>query len=152
MPHEKEWSGRCVDKGIHDEWLAIINGLKYFRPYSSCEGHSFRTGAGCSDHARIYFGLEDSDFISRLKPLWIKHESDFQALVAKHFPKEMTKIVFRMDKTICGQEGLCLHLESTVIRQTENMPDTVIKWFESTTHALPVFETALIEMVKSLCQ
>lgn len=146
-PHEREWSGHPVDKGLRDEWLERMNGLSYLLPYSSCEGHCRPTGGGQEDHAHIWFALEDAVFLARLVPVWKEHEPDFQSLARRFFPADEALLVFSLDEKFSGGHALRLHLESTVSRRTEEMPDSVVQWFENTTRSLPVFEEAFLRMV-----
>ena len=149
-PHERKWDGRCVDKGIRDEWLVCMNGLEHFHPYSSCEGHVSQTGEGWSDHARIFLSIESVAFISRLKRIWKHHEPAFQSLAAQFFPHNQTTVVLRLGSMVLGGEGLDLHLDSVIRRESEDMPQPVIQWFESTTKAFSQFESAFVQKMEAL--
>lgn len=127
-----------------------MNGLQYFHPYSSCEGHVSKTGAGSSDHARIFFSLEDPDFIARLKPLWMKHEYCFQAIARQFFPEDQTRLVLKLGSIAAGGDGLCFHLESIIKRETEEIPEAVVQWFETTTAALSRFEEVFVQEIERL--
>lgn len=140
---KRDWNGRSdVDGGIRTEWLKRMNGLKFFRPYFSCEGHM----TGGYDHARMSFSVEDPTFIKHLEPIWNDFQTTFQSLVSKHFPPETTKKRLNLGQTRDGI-GLDLHLDHVVPRQTEEMPESVAQWFEDVTTALPKFEAEFVRIV-----
>src|SRR4051794_25827341 len=89
-PYQKHWRDLCVDEGLRDEWLEKINGLTHWRPYSTCEGHSDRSGGGAEDHPRVWL-LLDEKFISALSALWESKAQGFQTLREGCFPAEDTE-------------------------------------------------------------
>ncbi len=133
-------------------WLERMNGLTHFRTYYSCEGHWKRIeGCPSTPYAHIFLQIEDQSFIAQFTPIWNNHKCDFENLTKQFFPEEHTNAALKLEKQfLTPLYGLDLRLKSRVIRETDEMPATVTKWFEETTGALARFELAFIELYEKL--
>jgi hypothetical protein len=139
-PHQRHWRELCVDKGLRDEWLEKINALRYWKPYSTCEGHFDRIGGGADDHPRVWL-LLDEKFTPTISKMWDANVQEFQRLREDCFPANDTisRLDFERDSkifaTTCG-----LHLDSRVRRQSIEMSTRITEWWENTIRRLEKFD------------
>jgi hypothetical protein len=149
QPHQRRWRDLCVDEGLRDEWLERLNALTYWKPYSTCEGHFDRSGAGAGDHPRVWL-LLDKKFNKTIADKWDANAEMFQRLREDCFPAKDTTSQLRFDRNdpLSGTTG-SLHLDSRIKRLSRQISLEVHAWWESTALGLEKFDHKFGQMLQN---
>lgn len=173
--HQRYWNGLEVDRGLHDEWLAEINNLRCFVVDSTCEGHMDPSGAGGSQYARIWLSLRGDyytvlariycDNKDRLKGMLSRHfihpethwdlyheqnghPSHIRNYTPHIYPDLGIGVMEFLNELSVQQpfpDHISLLLDHAISRQTTDMPDSTVAWFNDTVSCLKRFDTELAE-------
>jgi hypothetical protein len=169
------WRELSVDKDFADEWLERVNGLSCLETYSTCAGHAHSNSAGASDHARIWTRVK-SGSLNPFFHHWKNDRLVLDNLLNRSFghadtrydaflqaagttdhlgnvtPNPLADIsiecsalwdkIWSDERTAAG-----LHLEHTIQRRSEDMPQEVNKWFETVTNSLVAFDKELRSII-----
>lgn len=137
-PHQRRWiwkeNNYNVDKNLEDIWLEKLNSLKLFNLINICEGHlEKRSGS------RIYLRIKEESF-ANISDSWNQLRPCLEKIITHIFSSNHIIIDAELKKIIrCNirgepnyREDFTIHIDSFSKRQTEQMDNETIKWFEDT--------------------
>jgi len=132
-PHERLWQGICVDCGMRDVWLERLNNMSLFnQERRSCEGVVAAGGGTIYGHP--YVAAETCD--TNVLAAYLRSPQAFEDLATSSFVGTLPKPL--------QSDGISLRLKLRFShrRETPDMPEALVDWFDETTAALAPFEAA----------
>jgi hypothetical protein len=119
--HEREWRGRCVDRGLEDEWLERLNGLHAFELISICEGHLVgRTDPhGSSPHIKLRLR---EGLLPQVSSHWDEHKLRVIDAVARLFQTGDTYVNIELKLRLRASAGRLNYQEDLVARVHRRQP------------------------------
>src|SRR3972149_6721182 len=151
--HERRWNNICVDRHLRDEWLSRLNELTVLILVNICEGISKRRGGGELIYGRphIYFKIRPDLFDLVAKAFYEKNIKI--AIPQKIFSSldtvvdfELRSVFRKMSVNFTYREEIILKLTFNRQRDSENIDEETINWFETAIPQIEVFDRFLIRM------
>ena len=134
--YERVWRDLCVDRGLQDDWLERLNGLKTLNLVGICEGHPDRSPGAAGRFPHIHLRLKES-----LLPGIAGHWEDLRAAMLNEVSR-----LFQLGDTdvrvelkfwlragrgkLIYREDLIVHVRSYQLRESATMEGETRAWFE----------------------
>ena len=154
---ERPWRDLCVDRNLQDDWLERLNNLRSFRVISICEGHYHPDSPGGSAKRFPHIKLRLKDqFLpdipgqwDQLRPIISNELHRLFYCVDTYLDVELKYRFKWAGVRFAYQEDLTVRISGRRRRESPQMDDATLEWFERSVDRVEQLDSAISVQVCS---